>query len=569
MLNNRNWLESAEYVSLIFSIIGSIVAIFSKEAIYATVPLCFALIFNTINRSRFEWEIRRNSMNINRLQRQVKQGQQGSITPTESPNQYHAMPPSLGEQLLEQARQQSATILGGSSNHPGQNEAQLQQEITELKEQYAGLLESINRMISYLNANGLVGRVERLEQAIAERKIKSPSPMTADSSRATGTATGTESAATATQTTQTPETTKTGEQKPPDSNSPPPDQPTKNQRQNSTTKPQNNSPVLPKFTSPAATPIPQTWKYVQSLSGHSDWVKAIAINPTSTQLVSGSFDSKIKLWNLTTGELEATLDYHDRGVFAVVISPDGKTLASTSWDKTIKLWDLPSGDLIDTLTGHCGSVRSAVFTSDSQTLISCSFDETIKIWDVTQGKLIKTLADYSSAVYSLALHPNGKTLATGIGDGSIVLWNLPTNTQIAILSGSLDVVESLAITPNGRTLIAGNGDGSIQLWQLNQAELSNDSLSWHRPSPTIASLRDTLTVHTGEVTALAIAPDGESFASASADGTVKIWDLQTLELLCSLPAESANAVMSLAISPNGKFLATGMAKGSIKIWQRV
>lgn len=565
MLNNRNWLESAEYISLIFSIIGSIVAIFFREAIYATVPLCFALIFNTINRSRFELEIRRNSMNISRLQRQVKEGNYEGMTPTESLNQHHAMPPSLGEQLLEQSCQQSATTIG-------QNEAQLQQEITELKEQYVDLLESINHVINYLNANGLVGRVERLEQAIAERKIKSPSPMTADSSRATqGTITpetptpGTQTP----QTTQTPETTKTGEQKPPDSTSPPSDQPPKNHPQNSTTRPQNNSPVLPKFASPAATPIPQTWKYIQSLSGHSDWVKAIAINPTSTQLVSGSFDSKIKLWNLATGELEATLDYHERGVFAVVISPDGKTLASTSWDKTIKLWDLPSGDLIDTLTGHSGSVRAAVFTSDSQTLISCSFDETIKIWDVTQGKLIKTLADYSSAVYSLALHPNGKTLATGIGDGSIVLWNLPTNTQIAILSGSLDVVESLVITPNGRTLIAGNGDGSIHLWQLNQAELWNDSLSWNRPSSTIAYLRDTLSVHTGEVTALAIAPDGESFASASADGTVKIWDLQTLELLCSLPAESANAVMSLAISPNGKFLATGMAKGSIKIWQRV
>ncbi|MBD2545434.1 MULTISPECIES: WD40 repeat domain-containing protein [Planktothricoides] len=560
MLNNRNWLESAEYVSLIGSVIGSIVAIFSGNAIYATVPLCFSLIFNTINRSRFEVGVRRNSISINRIQRQVKEELSLSLEQRSPSPGANAMPSSLGQKLLDQARRQKATATGENSTPSVQNDPQIQKQIEELKEQYANLLESINRVINYLNSNGLVGRVERLEQAIAERMIKSPSPMTSDSSRAApatpSAAPATPSAAPATQ------TAKTGEHKPPDSNIPPPDQPQKSNETASKTRQQNNSPVLPKFLSPETTPMPQTWKYIQSLSGHLDWVKSIAISPASTQLVSGSLDSKIKLWNLVTGQIEATLDYHDRGVFAVAISPDGTTLASTSWDKTIKLWELPSGDLIDTLTGHSGSVRSAVFTHDSHTLISCSFDETIKLWDVRKGQLIKTLTDYSAAVYSLALHPNGKTLATGSSDGNIILWNLATNSEIAILSSSLDVVESLIITPNGRTLISGNGDGSIQLWQLNEAELLSD-----HPSVAVASLQNTLTVHTGEVTALAIAPDGESFASASADGTVKIWHLDTLQLLSSLPADSG-AVMSLAISPDGKFLATGMAEGSIKIWQR-
>ncbi len=564
MLNNRNWLESAEYVSLIGSVIGSIIATFVNNAIYAVVPLCFSLIFNTINRSRFEVGVRRNSMSINRLQRQVNEGKQGGIAPTESLDQrspsvaVKGMPSTLGQQLLEQAGQQNATAQEKNSSNQGQNDPQIQKQIAELKEQYATLLESINGVINYLNTNSLVSRMERLEQAIAERTIKSPSPMTADSPEAVNSAPNTAAASTGLAS-----KTATNEgQQTPESNIPPPEEPPGKNQTAPKSKPQNNFPVLPKLSASEPIPIPQTWKYIQSLSGHSDWVKSIAISPSSTQLVSGSLDSTIKLWNLATGQLEASLDYHDRGVFAVAISPDGTTLASTSWDKTIKLWALPSGDLIDTLTGHSGSVRAAVFTPDSRTLISCSFDESIKVWDVKKGQLIKTLTDYSSAIYSLALHPNGKTLATGISDGSIILWNLATNAQIAILSSSLDVVESLIITPNGQTLIAGNGDGSIQVWRLNEAELLSD-----RHSQAIASLQDTLKVHMGEVTALAIAPDGESFASASADGTVKIWHLDTLELLGSLPADSG-AVMSLAISPGGKFLATGMASGSIKIWQR-
>ncbi len=567
MLNNRNWLESAEYVSLIGSVIGSIIAIFSANAIYATIPLCFSLIFNTINRSRFEVGVRRNSISINRIQRQMTESKHGIIAPPESLDQrspsvsVNAMPSSLGQQLLEQARRQNATAPGENSSHQGQNDPQIQKEIAELKEQYATLLESINNVINYLNTNGLVSRVERLEQAIAERTIKSPIPMnadTSDTSEAVNSVPNTEAASTGLAS----KTATNGEKQIPESNIPPPEEPPGKNQTASKSKPQNNFPVLPKLSASEPIPIPQTWQCLQSWSGHSDWVKSIAISPSSTQLVSGSLDSKIKLWNLATGQLEASLDYHDRGVFAVAISPDGKTLASTSWDKTIKLWQLPSGDLIDTLTGHAGSVRSAVFTHDSHTLISCSFDTTIKLWDVRKSQLIKTLADYSAAVYSLALHPNGKTLATGTSDGNIILWNLATNSEMAILSSSLDVVESLIITPNGRTLIAGNGDGSIQLWRLNEAELLSD-----HHSQAIASLQDTLTVHMGEVTALGIFPDGESFASASADGTVKIWHLDTLQLLGSLPADSG-AVMSLAISPDGKFLATGMASGSIKIWQR-
>jgi WD40 repeat protein len=529
MLNNHNWIESAEYVSLIGSVIGSVIAIFSGNAIYATVPLCFSLVFNTINRSRFEAGVRRNSLGINRLHRQFREELEALQlrSPAVRPS---SDPPSLGQQLVDQALRQKASLQSGETSAP--DNAQILKELAEIKEQYATLLESLNNVIHYLNRNGLVARVEHLETAIGERKIQSPNPM------------GTDAAAPSRDAPPPPEST--------------PEKP-KTTPKNSLTK---NFPSLPKFFSAESTPIPQSWKCIQSLSAHSDWVKSIAISPSSNQFVTGSFDSTLKLWNLETGELEQSLDYHDRGIFGVVISPDGKTLASTSWDKTIKLWELPSGDLVDTLTGHSGSVRSAIFSHDSRTLISCSFDETIKIWDVNRGVLINTLTDYSSAVYCLALHPNGKILATGSGNGKITLWNLETNSEIAILTCCLDVVESLMIAPNGQTMIAGNGDGSIQIWQLDESELLRD-----RPSKSMVSLQQTLPVHLGEVTALAIAADGETFASASADGTVKIWHLSSLELLCSLSAD-AGAVMSLAMSPDCQCLVAGMANGSVKIWQR-
>ncbi len=70
----------------------------------------------------------------------------------------------------------------------------------------------------------------------------------------------------------------------------------------------------------------------------SDWVHSVAISPDGRTVVSGSADKTIKVWDLASGSLKATLTGHSGWVFSVAISPDGRTVVSGSWDKTIKVW---------------------------------------------------------------------------------------------------------------------------------------------------------------------------------------------------------------------------------------
>src|SRR5579872_2878409 len=78
----------------------------------------------------------------------------------------------------------------------------------------------------------------------------------------------------------------------------------------------------------------------------------------------------------------APLQADKRRVYCVAFSPDGKTLASSGADATIKLWDVATGKITATLDEKTGHIQSVAFSPDGKTLASGSLNGTIKLWDV-------------------------------------------------------------------------------------------------------------------------------------------------------------------------------------------
>ncbi|MEA5568726.1 WD40 repeat domain-containing protein [Anabaena sp. UHCC 0399] len=121
-------------------------------------------------------------------------------------------------------------------------------------------------------------------------------------------------------------------------------------------------------------------------------------------------------------------------------------------------------------------------------------------------------------------------------------------TLTKTLTGHSDSVWSVVITDSGRTLVSASADQTIKVWNLDTKEIIS-----------------TLTGHTDTVRAIALSADGQTLASGSGDQTIKVWNFQTFELMRTINANSG-PVWSVAISDDGQILVSGNEDGSIKIW---
>jgi WD40 repeat protein len=105
-------------------------------------------------------------------------------------------------------------------------------------------------------------------------------------------------------------------------------------------------------------------------------------------LASAGGDCIVRLWDVGRSginpQLLRELNGHSFSIMSAAFSPDGSQLVSGSWDKTVRLWNVASGKLLKVLTGHSKAVLSVAFHPDGKQVASCSSDATMRIWTVCE-----------------------------------------------------------------------------------------------------------------------------------------------------------------------------------------
>ena len=164
-------------------------------------------------------------------------------------------------------------------------------------------------------------------------------------------------------------------------------------------------------------------KCIRVLEGHTGTVHSLTVNWETFEAVSGADDSS-KLWNLKLGGCQKTMTEVPEGCTAVEADWTGRRALAGCGDGSLRVWSMTTADLQTTFPAHRGGVWALKADFKSNRLVSAG-DENFKIWDVRDWTCVHTSSGHAGGLMCISVNWTKSQLLAGTGSSTkhLQLWN--------------------------------------------------------------------------------------------------------------------------------------------------
>ncbi|CAG4977394.1 unnamed protein product [Colias eurytheme] len=288
-------------------------------------------------------------------------------------------------------------------------------------------------------------------------------------------------------------------------------------------------------------------------------ISCLEVSRDGQLAASGCARGLVRVWQLSTHRLQATLSAHMGHVTCVTFSPNNLLVLSGSEDRTVVVWQLADNSPSLTYKGHTAALQSLVMMSDNRRAMSGDRARRVHVWLVDSGIVLLSAAAPAAHVHVTL---NMKYAVLSEGENSVRIWALAEGDSGEERRGvsHAERVTCVALTADSQHVVTGSMDMSLKVWKLDGCKLSQ-VLVGHSDIVTCVAVSITnktqvvsgswdcnlivwdintgsdvhlLSGHLGKVTCVKVTGDGTIAVSGAEDKTLIIWETKRGLALTSL-----------------------------------
>jgi len=251
-------------------------------------------------------------------------------------------------------------------------------------------------------------------------------------------------------------------------------------------------------------------------------------------------------------DLKRRLTARSDRVKCVDLHPNEPWMLASLYNGNVHLWNYENQTLVKTFEVCDIPVRACKFIPRKNWMVTGSDDMSIRVFNYNTLERVHIFEAHSDYVRSIAVHPTQPFILTSSDDMTIKLWNWDRNWACQqVFEGHTHYVMQIVINPkDNNTFASASLDRTVKVWQLGSAS-PNFTLEGHEKGVNCVDY-----YHGG---------DKPYIISGADDRLVKIWDYQNKTCVQSLEGHAQN-ISSVTFHPELPIILTGSEDGTVRIW---